>query len=340
MKISLLVELEIGMADVESFRKLLPDDLYQQMDYGTEPWLERLQSFTEEDLIFKVGDKKLAGLLIGLEAGERVKRDAVSGEPLPNDGDAVPVIRAQLAYNLEGTPDKLVFGTGVGMARASIGYVIYHKKVAVNDFRYLTPSQVLMLDWEDPFYSAFSKRGLNRQYSAPMSGFIYVEPYEVRKEIVLRPKDLQYWVDLGLEGKDTIAAEDQAEISRRVGEFLRDRQPVLIDGEAVEPELARVNFLERTLKASRVIDPPVDIDADSATVGVIFVYPTVEPLPEKVTMEWDMFNERIQQVPASSVDQAGPLPTYLDPEMPDTGMAELSAEPAIAHTGRAQPTAL
>jgi hypothetical protein len=31
-------------------------------------------------------------------------------------------------------------------------------------------------------------------------------------------------------------------------------------------------------------------------------------------MEWDMFTERMQMVPVSSVDQAGPLPTYLEPE--------------------------
>jgi hypothetical protein len=31
-------------------------------------------------------------------------------------------------------------------------------------------------------------------------------------------------------------------------------------------------------------------------------------------MDWDMFNDRITMVPASSVDQAGPLPTFLEPD--------------------------
>jgi len=89
---------------------------------------------------------------------------------------------------------------------------------------------------------------------------------------------------------------------------------VLIDGEAIKPELARINFLERSLKSSTVIDPPVELNIDSAILGVIFVYQTVEPLPQSVTMEWDLFDEKIQLVPASSVDQAGPLPVYLEPE--------------------------
>lgn len=37
-------------------------------------------------------------------------------------------------------------------------------------------------------------------------------------------------------------------------------------------------------------------------------------LPQSVTMEWDLFNDRIQLVPAAAVDQAGPLPTLLDPD--------------------------
>ena len=77
-----------------------------------------------------------------------------------------------------------------------------------------------------------------------------------------------------------------------------------------------MNFLERTLRTSRVISEPMDLDIDSALVGVIFVYPIDEPLPQHVTMEWDLWNERIQRVPGSAVDEAGPLPTFLEPDSP------------------------
>ena len=141
----------------------------------------------------------------------------------------------------------------------------------------------------------------------------YVEPYEVRKEIIVRPLDLQHWIDLGLAGRQTIPVEMQPELERKVAEFLRGRQAVLIDGRAVEPELARVNFLERTLRTSRVIDPPLELDVYSAILGVIFVYPT-DGLPEQVTMDWDLWNERIQRVPVAAVDQAGGLPSLLEPD--------------------------
>jgi hypothetical protein len=137
-----------------------------------------------------------------------------------------------------------------------------------------------------------------------MSGFTYVEPYEVRKEIIVRPLDLQRWVDLGLEDRATIPVEIQPELLRRAAEFLRTRHEVVIDDRKITPDLARINFLERTLRTSRVIDPLQKLDVYSAILGAIFVYPT-DGLPQRVTMAWDLFDERIQLVPAASVDQAG-----------------------------------
>jgi hypothetical protein len=158
-------------------------------------------------------------------------------------------------------------------------------------------------------------RPLRRTYFAAMNGFLYVEPYEVRKEIIARPLDLQQWIDLGLEGKSTLPVGMQAELMRQVADFLRQHHTVVIDGEEVPPELARINFLRRTLRNSTVIDPPEELDLISATLGVIFVYPT-DGLPENVTMEWDLFNERIERVPVASVDQAGPLPSVVTPDYP------------------------
>jgi hypothetical protein len=64
-----------------------------------------------------------------------------------------------------------------------------------------------------------------------------------------------------------------------------------------------------------VIDPPEDLDVLSATLGVIFVFPAVA-LPDEVTLTWDLFSPRIQRVPAAATDEAGPLPSILEPDDP------------------------
>ena len=104
----------------------------------------------------------------------------------------------------------------------------------------------------------------------------------------------------------------QEEIKQKVVGFLDNHFPVTIDGVEVEGEVDRVNFLRRTLKSSTVISGQ-DLDLLSANIGVIYVFPT-EGLPAEVEMTWDIFTDKMQLVPASSVDQAGGLPVMLEPD--------------------------
>jgi hypothetical protein len=310
------LELEVGLGDLEGFRNLVPDPIYEELGHPPRPLAERLGDFFGHDLVIRGEDgEPLVGRIIAMAPRERIRRDEISGETLAPVEGAEPeiVVEATLEYALPGRPRTLTLQGPAIRPAPPVGFVVYHRSVAVNDFRYLSPIQTLTLDWEDPWYSSFETRALRRSYFAPMSGFLYVEPFEIRKEVILRPLDLQRWVDLGLEGRETIPVEIQPQLMQRTAEFLRERQRVLIDGKATEPELARINFLERTLRTSRVIDPPEELDIYSAVLGVIFSYPTTG-LPEKVTLDWDLFDERIQIVPAASVDQAGSLPTYLEPD--------------------------
>ena len=309
------VDLEIGLNDIGNFRNLLPDDIYEGLNFEPRPYAERLQTFFDSDLVILSGDNALAGKLIAIGPRNRVVRDSVTGEILPVlQEDAETVVAAELFYPFGAAqPASLAFIPPTRYGRANIGFVVYHNTVAVNDFRYLSAGMAVNLDWKDPWYSAFRARSMRRSYFAPMSGFLYIEPFEVRKEVIVRPKDMQRYVDLGLADAKLIRADQRGLILEKIATFLTDRQPVTIEGKVVQPILDRASFLNRTLKSSLVVEPGVDINIDSAVVGVIFVYPTAS-LPDRADMTWDMFDQRIQRVPASAVDEAGPLPTFLEPD--------------------------
>jgi hypothetical protein len=310
------VELEIGLPDLPAFANLFPDEIWGKLGNPPRPLAERLPEFFASGLTISADDgPPIRARVLRMEPRDRIRRDEVSGEPLPAGDDPEPVIFVELFYPFASRPASLTLGAPRDPTPAGIGFVAYHQGLPVNDFRYLGGGYVLDLDWDDPWYSSFRMRQLRRAYYAAMNGFIYVEPYEVRKEIIVRPRDLQNWVDLGLEDAPTIAPAAQPELKRRVAAFLREHHAVVIDGERTVPDLARINFLRRTLRNSTVIDPPEELDVNSATLGVIFVYAT-EGLPESVTMEWDLFNDRIDVVPVAAVDQAGPLPSILTPDYP------------------------
>jgi hypothetical protein len=307
------VELEIGEVDIPVFRNLLPDEIHQQLGFGDQPFEERIELFFLRDFSILHDGEAVPGFIQKMGPATRLQRDEVTGEELPTaEEDAVFVLGATLVFPFTAQPDSLTLMAPAQTGRGNIGFVLYHLGIAVNDFRYLSPGYTVNLDWEDPWYSAFNAKALKRQYLSPMTGFIYVEPFEVRKEIILRPKDIQQWVDLGLEGQDVIRADQQQEIKRKVVEFLEPHFPVKIDGQPVQGTVDRVNFLRRTLRSSTVVDGQ-DIDLLSSTMGVIYVFPT-GGLPQTVEMDWDVFTDKMQRVPVASVDQAGPLPAYMEPD--------------------------
>jgi len=307
------LELEIGEGDIGVFRNLLPDALYTAMGFGDAPLEDRLRLFLERDMPVFADGNRLPALIEDMAPGTRPLRDPITGEVLPTPEDqAVPVIRVTLVFPLQSRPDSLTLYAPSETGQGNIGFVLYHEGVAVNDFRYLGSDYTVRLDWEDPWYSAFPQRSLKRQYSSPMAGFIYVEPYEVRKEIIVRPYDIQQYVDLGLEGRDVIPVDMQDEVKQKVVDFLEGHFPLRIDGQPVEMTIDRVNFLRRTLRNSTVIDQQ-DIDVLPATLGIIYVTPT-GGLPQIVEMDWDLFSEKMPSVSAATVDEAGPLPIILEPD--------------------------
>jgi hypothetical protein len=332
------VELEIGLADLPAFANLLPDEIHAKLDLGDRPLVERLGDFFAEDLPIRAdGGEPIVGRIVSMEPRPRTRRDEITGEAIPpGEGTEKSVVHAVLEYPFSTRPSRLGIA-GPRRRSASIGFVVYHRGVAVNDFRYLgVEAYVLELDWEDPWYSAFRRRGLRRAYFAPMSGFLYLEPFEVRKEIIARPKDLQRFVDVGLEGRTRIPVEIQADLLRKAAAFLRGKHAVTIDGAVIQPELARINFLRRTLRSSTVIDPPEELDLDSAMLGVIFVYPT-DGMPKQATMVWDLFDARVAKVPVAAVDPAGPMPGFVDPDDPVLVWTNFLKKPVMPEMKTTEP---
>jgi hypothetical protein len=301
------VELEIGVADLKGFRNLLPDPLYERLGYEAEPLEQRLPRFFDEDWVVKADGKPLPPRIREIEARPRITRDAITGEPTGESKEIVVFVAIE--YPLAGKPKTLTLRG----PRATIGFVVYHAGLPVNDFRYLGGEETLDLDWKDPWYSRFRNRNLRRTFDSPIQAFLYVEAFEVRQEIVCRPRDLAPWLDLEL--GDVIRADEQANLKQRIAAFLADRNPVAIDGKPAERKVDRVHFIRRSLRTTSVIDPPEDLDATSATLGVIFYVP-VSGLPQEVTMRWELWTPRIQQLPTAATDEAGGLPFTLTPDDP------------------------
>jgi hypothetical protein len=171
----------------------------------------------------------------------------------------------------------------------------------------------LQLDWGDPWYSKFEDKALKRWQQSGVMTFLYIEPFEVRHETLVRVKDLEAWLDLGLRGHEFIEVDEFETLKKRVGKFLLQHSKVQIDGKQLRPILDRTSFVKYTMTRTFFIDQPERIPLNTAMLGVIITYLT-KKIPQKVTVHWELFSDRIQKVPTSAVDPAGPFPSYVTPD--------------------------
>jgi len=329
------VELEIGLGDFDVFINLLPDEILDRLHPDHAPFEDRIQLFFSEDLIIRADGRLPAkGFVQSGRFRPRIKRDEITGDPLTaglGEDKQEMVFVATLIYALPHQPDSLTIKAPliVNQNRAtSVGFVLYHRGLPVNDFRYLSGKQTVNLDWDDPWYSRFEHRNLWRQFNAPINVFLYIEPYEVRVEVVARPTDLQQWRDFGIGGNSVLPVNEQNVLLDNIGNFLGEHINLVIDGEGVVPALDRINFLRRSLRTSTIIEPPEELDAVSAILGAIFVFPT-SGLANTATVTWDLFSEKYPIVRAAATDEAGPQPFLLTPEDAELKWTNFLTNPTI-----------
>ena len=317
--------LEVYVGDLEVFEDLVPNGWLKQETADRPDEAARIRHFAEERFQFITGSgEKLSAEVALVEPRERVdRRSPFAGMINPYTRQRVPeapadkrVLYAEIIYPFDGKPGELTMvppRDAQGHAEATIGFIVYHKSVPVIDFRYLGAPAKLSLDWDDPWYSKFDNPNLKRHHKSALMSFLYVEPYEVRHEILTRVRDLEEWMDLGLRGDGYIEVDELEPLKQRIGEFLLTRNPVLIDGKPLKPILDRTNYVKVALTGIQLVEKPERLEISTAIIGVIITYLT-DGLPQEVTVDWDLFTDQVQQVPATATDPAGPLPTFLSPD--------------------------
>jgi hypothetical protein len=320
------VELEIFVNDMVTFDRLIPDAFFKGTDIKRPLLEDRLRQFSTQD--FRIIDDKGRKLQARLQVAEpRFRKQRYSPyagkinpstlQPIPGPPEDKRVLYVELIYPFEEKPGTLTIipplDKASGFGKVSIGFVTYHKHTLINDYKYLSGPSTLTLDWDDPWYSVFDKKALKRWQRGSVMSFLYVEPYEVRHEILARVKDLAAWINFDLRGDEFIEADENEALKKQVGEFLLKHDKVLIDGKQVRPILDRTAFVKVARTGSRFLVQPEQLPINTAMVGVIITYLT-KGLPQQVTSEWSLWSDRIQKVPADAIDPAGPFSSYLTPD--------------------------
>ncbi|MFC1835933.1 hypothetical protein ACFL2Q_14645 [Thermodesulfobacteriota bacterium] len=301
--------LEIAIEDIGTFVGLLPDDFFRDKAVKVPPLAERVRRFAEEDFQFVTKDaKKLQAKLKLVEPRLRKERpfpfvgavNPVTGRPIPGPPKDKRVLYAELIYPFDSRPDRLTIIPPLGLEgrpAASIGFIAYHEDVPVVDYRFLPAAAHLHLDWHDPWYSYFEGKALKRWQQSGLMMYLYVEPYEVRHEVLVRVKDMQSLMDLGLRGKEFIEVDEMDSLKKRIGEFFLEHSKVRIDGKQLRPILDRTSFVKYTMTRTFFLSQAERMPLNTAMLGIIVTYLTKGiPLPAPCQSQLTKYGRPVMRV--------------------------------------------
>lgn len=119
--------------------------------------------------------------------------------------------------------------------------------------------------------------------------FVYITDHEVRHEILIPLLTLEKWLPCERADAGFIEVSEQDAMRDRIATFFRERHPVMIDGIAVQPALARLQFFGLDINDFARDTAPRRLNAYQARIGVILSYAT-RGAPTQVQMTWDTFH--------------------------------------------------
>ena len=122
--------------------------------------------------------------------------------------------------------------------------------------------------------------------------FLYVEPSEVRVEILMPVLTFETWTDLPRKDRNFLEVDEQQAAVPALKEFFGSHNQVVIDGLEVRPVVRRLDFYGLDFKDFAVAAEPRRLSAWTARLGVILAYST-KGLPNQVAITWDLFNPKV-----------------------------------------------
>ena len=220
---------------------------------------------------------------------------------------------ALLAYPIEGRMDGLTIIPPVESSRP-IGLVTLHRGVPVSDLMPLKNPVTVSLDWNDPWRSRFDDPQFTRRHAEP-SSFIYLESYEVRHELLLRLKDIQTWLDLGLADERYVEEVEKDKLKEKLGAFLLAHNPLVIDSVPISPQLDRVEFVRYDRSGIVPVDGQGRLETETAVVGVMLSYLTEQPA-RTIRLQWNLFGETVKARQVSLLFGKETFDGYMNPTQP------------------------
>ncbi len=153
------------------------------------------------------------------------------------------------------------------------------------------------------------------QATKSLTGYLNIEPFEVRLEILVPYREVGEWIDVETLQANVIPVERQPEIATAVLKRFAEAFRMMIDGRPVTPAFRKIDLVQVTPDGIQVRQEPRPEPADTAHLGVVLAFET-DMLPQDVTLTWQVFVPGVPTIPIVVVDPLGVVQQKLSPAAP------------------------
>ena len=187
---------------------------------------------------------------------------------------------------------------------------VHQSGTAMNYTESLIPgaSTTVRFDWEQAitedasdaeWESWFSKQreatlGIT-SYSSVYS-FVYIEPNEIRHEILIPLATLTTILPIKSRDASFIEIDEQGAIRTLIQDWLRDENPVTINGSRVMPEFSRIDFYGLDLRDFAAQAAEQKVSLASGRVGIILRYQTPDNAVRDATVTWEKYYSTMNKI--------------------------------------------
>lgn len=134
-------------------------------------------------------------------------------------------------------------------------------------------------------------------YSSVYS-FIYIEPVEMRHEILIPLATLATILPIKHQDPAFVEIGEQDAIREQIRNWLKDQNPVVINGTRIVPEFTRIDFYSLNLSDFAAQAAAQKVSMASGRVGLIMTYKTPDDSIRDVSQSWSTFYSTMTKVPA------------------------------------------
>ncbi len=166
-------------------------------------------------------------------------------------------------------------------------------------------------------------------YSSVYS-FIYVEPAEIRHEVLVPLASLSLILPMVHKDPSFVEIEEQDAVRQLIRDWLINVNPTAINGESVKPDFTRIDFYGLDLKDFARQAEQRRVSLANGRVGIIMTYRPTAAAVQDVSVTWDKFHTSLRKIQSVVFPWTGEMQKFefsrFNP--PEDNVFEWSAPPA------------